>query len=126
MFWLILAKGVMSDDAFWLNLRKLLRYVHKGSGRIVFHMLRKSRSWQHEGVKAVLESYGLFKVSSDLNGEMTTVTTNDQRIREFLNPTKSIGTSAVCTAAEGTIAPVEWAARVRCIDQTGSESPKPG
>ena len=42
---------------------------------------------------------------------MTTVATNDQRIREFLNPHKSTGTSAVCTAAEGSTAPVERAAR---------------
>ena len=42
---------------------------------------------------------------------MTIVATNDQRIREFLKPRKSFGPSVVCTAAEGTTAPVERAAR---------------
>ena len=49
------ASNFMSDEQFWRNLAKVMRYVRKGSGRIVFHMPRKSKSWQHEGVKAVFD-----------------------------------------------------------------------
>ena len=60
MFWLSLPKESLSDDTFWKNLRKLFRCVQKGSGRLVFHMPRKSQSRRDAGVKAVLESYGLY------------------------------------------------------------------
>ena len=32
MFWLTLPDDSLADDAFWTNLRKILRYVQKGSG----------------------------------------------------------------------------------------------
>ena len=86
MLWLTISKECLADDKFWINLRKIILYVRKGSGRIVFHMPRKSRSWQHSGVKEVLDSYGLHKVSFDFDGEKHIVATNDATIREFLNP----------------------------------------
>ena len=86
MFWVTLPKDSTTDDRFWISLKKIFRYVQKGSGRIVFHMPRKCKAWKDEGVKLALESFGLYKVSFDLNGEKTTVATNDESIREYLNP----------------------------------------
>ena len=69
LFWLTLpfhtqqsTNAFMEDDQFWINLGKVFRYVQKGSGRIVFHMPRKSKSWQHSFVKKALEAHGLNKV----------------------------------------------------------------
>ena len=45
----------MKDEQFWANLWKVFRYVHKDSGRIVFQMPRKSKTWQHRLVKEALE-----------------------------------------------------------------------
>ena len=67
----------MKDEQFWANLGKVFRYVHKGSGRIVFQMPRKSKTWQHRLVKQALEAHGLNKVSFSLNGELTTIANND-------------------------------------------------
>merc|ERR1712242_6118 len=85
MFWFSLLPDCMSDDKFWKSLRKLLRYVQKGSGRIVFQMPRKSKNWKDEGVREILESYGLHKVSFPVGDAMISVATNDDEIRDFLN-----------------------------------------
>ena len=77
MLWVTLPPDAVNDDKFWISLRKLFRYVKKGSGRIVFHMPRRNRSWRHDGVRTVLEDYGLHKVSFELGGERHTVATND-------------------------------------------------
>ena len=76
----------MKDDQFWANLGKVFRYVQKGSGRIVFHMPRKSKSWQHSFVKQALEAHGLNKVTFSLNGELTSVATNDYCVLDYLSP----------------------------------------
>ena len=76
----------MEDDQFWINLGKVFLYVQKGSGRIVFHMPRKSKTWQHSFVKQALEAHGLNKVTFSLNGELTTVATNDYCIHDYLSP----------------------------------------
>ena len=65
-------------------------------------MPRKSKSWKDEAVKSVLESYGLLKVSFDLNGEMMTVATNDNYIRDFLNPHHDRDEAKTCAAPGGT------------------------
>ena len=84
LFWVTLpyksaaqAASTVSDDQFWKNLGKLMRYVRKDSGRIVLHMPRKSKTWQHASVRAALEAFGLHKGSFSLNEEATTVATND-------------------------------------------------
>ena len=97
MFWFTLIPENMNDDHFWVNLRKLLICAKKGSGRIVFHMPRKSRSWNHEGVKAILDSYGLRKVTFTFGNEKITVATNEEKIRDFLNPHVVAEPSATCS-----------------------------
>ena len=49
-------------------------------------MPRKSKSWQHSLVKQALEAHGLNKVTFSLNGELTTVATNDYCIYDYLSP----------------------------------------
>ena len=49
-------------------------------------MPRKSKTWQRSSVRAVLESFGLQKVSCNLAGDMITIATNDSCIHDYLNP----------------------------------------
>ena len=86
MFWVSLSQDCLSDNKFWVHLGRLCRYVRKGSGRLVFQLPRRSKAWHDEGVRSILDSYGLHKVTFDLGGENITVATNDASIRNFLKP----------------------------------------
>ena len=91
----------MDDEQFWINLGKIFRYVRKGSGRVLFQMPRKSKTWQHRLVKEALEMHGLNKVSFSLNCELTTVATNDYCIHDYLCPHLSSRERDTPVAASG-------------------------